>query len=212
MLGSVDPILIFQIYKNVDETTTTNAKIPLTSTVKKRVTVAVIPVYLSEDITGIYIDTESKNIDIETNMDSLSSGEGALVNQKTIGSTTSVNLIAKQGSLALTILLSLAEMILDKVTSQEYEVTYMHGAITVFGGLVHGFSVDQGSNDDLYHIKLELTRGRPKSKSVVVGEDPTAERLGTAGATPPANAPTFSGTSGGGVSQIQPKITQPGLN
>ncbi len=210
MLGSIDPIIIFQIYKLIDVVPVPPAPtIPLASdkAKQKKVTFAVIPIYLSEELTGVFIDSEAKNIDIDTNTDSLSSGEAALVNQKALGSVTTVNLVAKRGSVGLTILLALAEQIIDKVTSQEYEVTYMHGAVTVFGGLIHGFSVDQGTDNDLYKIKLELSRGRPKTKSVEVDRAPEAERAGTEGLTAPANAPTFSGSSSAGKSVIQPNVS-----
>lgn len=107
--------------------------------------------------------------------------------------------------MGLTILLALSEQLLDKTTSGEYEVTYMHDAITVFGGLVHSFSYEQGTDNDLYKIKLELSRGKPKTKSVVVSEDPNAARLGTTAPTPPINAPTSSGGSSSGGSIIQPR-------
>jgi len=205
MLGALDPILVFQIYKKIPAAT--RAKIPTADAdeASQKSTFAVIPIYLSETITGIYIDSESKNIDIDTDTSSLSSGEGALVNQKTLGSITVINLIAKQGSIGLTILLALSELILDKATSQEYEVTYMHGAVTVFGGLLHSFSYEQGSNDDLYKIKLELSRGRPKQTSVAVGRSADSERLGTVGTTPPATAPTVSAPPTGGSSVISPR-------
>lgn len=207
MLNGIDPILIFQLYKQIPSTNVTLAKMALTSQVKQKATFAVIPIYLSEDITGIFIDSESKNIDIDTDTQSLTDGSPALVNQKTLGSITTINLIAKQGSIGLTILLALAEQLLDKTTSGEYEVTYMHNAITVFGGLVHSFSYDQGTDNDLYKIKLELSRGKPKTKSVVVAQDPDAVRLGTSGTTPPIDAPTSSGGASQGGSVIQPGRT-----
>lgn len=203
MLGNLDPIIIFKLYKILPTAQQTLAKIPLTSQSKTKATYAIIPIYLSETITGIYIDNESKNIDIDTDTTSLNTGDPALVNQKALGSITTVNLIGKQGSIGLTILLALSELILDKVASQEYEITYMHGGVTVFAGLIHSFSYDQGTDNDLYKIKIELSKGRPKSKSVQVAEDPNSVRLGTTGATPPANAPTVSGGSSG-TSQIAP--------
>lgn len=210
MLAGIDPIIIFQLYKLLPVTQATLAKIPLTSSDKKKVTFAVIPIYLSESITGIYIDTESKNIDINTDTNTLTNGEPSPINQNALASITTVNLVAKQGSVGLTILLALSELILDKVTSQEYEITYCHGAVNVFGGLIHSFSYEQGTNDDLYKIKLELSRGRPASKSVPVGQDPSAVRLGSDGAVPPANAPTLpsGGGSSGGSSVIQPGVSQ----
>jgi hypothetical protein len=208
MLGSIDPILIFQFYKLLPAAEATLAKIPLTSQVKQKTIFAIVPIYLSESITGILIDSESKNIDIDTATDSLSSGEPAIINQKTLGSITTINFKAKQGSIGLTILLALSELILDRATSQEYEVTYMHRAITVFGGLIHGFSIDQGTNDDLYSIKLELSRGRPKNKSIQVAEDPSAVRLGSTGATPQPGAATSAApvTGSSTSSQISPGL------
>ncbi len=206
MLNGIDPIIIFQLYKKTPAAVATLATIPLTSSnaAASKTIFAIIPIYLSETITGIYIDTESKAIDIDTDTASLSDGTSALVNQKALASITTINFIAKQSSIGLTILLALSELILDKVTSQEYEITYMHGGITVFGGLIHSFSYDQGTDNDLYKIKLEISKGR-KAKSVgPVGQDPDAVRLGTAGATPPANSPTVSPPTGGSSTSISP--------
>lgn len=208
MLNGIDPIIIFQLYKLVPSTQKTLAKIPLTSQPKQKATFAVIPIYLSEVITGIFIDTESKNIDIDTDTNSLANGDPSIINQKTLASVTTINLVAKQGSVGLTILLALSELILDKVTSQEYEITYMHEGITVFGGLIHSFSYDQGTSDDLYKIKLELSRGRQKSKSVVVGENPDAARLASQGPVPQPGASTVAPNTAGnsGSSVIQPGL------
>jgi hypothetical protein len=210
MLQGIDPIIIFQLYKLLPETQATIATIPITSATRKKVTYAVIPIYLSEKITGVFIDSESKNIDIDTDINSLATGEPPPINQKALTSVTTVNLVALQGSIGLTILLAMSELLLDKVQSQEYEITYCHGGVTVFGGLIHSFSFDQGTEDNRYKIKLELSRGRPKTKSVEVAQDPNAVRLGSSGTTPPVNAPTVSGSGGtgggGGTSLIQPGL------
>lgn len=66
MLNGIDPIIIFQLYKRLPSTEQTLSKIPITANTGKKVTFAVIPIYLSAEITGIYIDSESKNIDIDT--------------------------------------------------------------------------------------------------------------------------------------------------
>lgn len=209
MLQGLDPIIIFQIYKRVPSEAAEFANVPLTSRPQIRATFAVIPLYLSELLTGVYIDTESKNIDIDTDQNGLSSGLPAPVNQRPLGSVTSINLVGKRSSVGLTILLALAEMILDKVVSQEYEVTYINGAVSVYGGLIHGFSYEQGADNDLYKIKIDLARGRQISKSVEVQQDPNAERLGTEGITPPPDTPTTSSPAtgfGGGKSVISPRL------
>lgn len=213
MLNGIDPIIMFQLYKILPPTAATLASVPLTSQAKQRATYAIIPIYLSESISGLYIDTESKSIDVDTNMESLTSGSAALINQKILSSITTVNMVGVRNSLGLTMLLSLAELLIDKVTSGEYELTYMHNSVNVFGGLIHSFSHDNDANSELIKIKLEISRGRPKTKSVVVMEDPTAGRLGSTGATPPAGAPTVPGTPAGnsGTSAIQPGVPTGGL-
>lgn len=208
MLGSIDPVIIFQLYKLVPETTPTLSKIPISPGLRRKTTFAIIPIYLSEKITGVFIKDESKNIDIETNTSSLSNGEGAAVDQKALGSIVSVTLQGKRSSVGLTILTALAEQILDKVTSQEYEVTYVHGSITVFGGLIHGISITPIDNEDRVEIKVDIARGRPKTTSVQVAQKPDAVRLGTTGITPPVTAPTAAAPAGasGGQSAISPGV------
>ncbi len=210
MLNGLEPVIIFQIYKTIPAAEVL-AAVPLTSTPKTRATIAIVPIYLSENLTGLFIDTESKNIDIETSSESLTSGDPAAVNQKLIGSVLTINLKAKGDSVGLTILSAMAEQLLDKVTSKEYGITYVHGPITLFDGLLHGFSIENGGNDDLLKIKVELTRGRPKTQSVLVKEDPTALRLGTTGTVgaplPTATSPTAAvAPPTSGQSQISPRM------
>ncbi len=187
MLNGLDPIIIFALYKNVT-VPTGKTTIPLTANDATKLPYAIIPIYLSEEITGIFIDSESKNIDIDTDAQSTSVGGDPLVNQKALGSITTVNLIAKQGSVGLTILLSLSEMILGKVTSKEYDITYMHDSVTVFGGLIHSFSYDQGTDNDLYKIKLEISKGRPKAGVTVGGGTDGNTSLANQGTSVPAGA------------------------
>lgn len=203
MLGSIEPVILIQLYKLIPETDKVLAKIPLVSKYLGRQTFAVIPIYLSEELTGLFIDNESKNIDIDTKMQGQSDGAFPLVNQSPLGSVTSISLLGKQGSIGLTILLALSELLIDKATSKEAEITYMNGAVTVFGGLLHSFSYEQGTNDDLYRIKFELSKGNPPAKSVEVGRDSSAARLPSTGTVPPANAPTAA-PSAGGASKISP--------
>lgn len=204
MLNGLDPIIIFQLMKLTPAAQETLASIPLLSRLNPKTPLPPIPIYLSEKITGLYIDSESKNIDIDTKNDSSAIGDPALVTQNSIGSVLTVNLIGSSDSLALTILLALMEILLDKVNSQEYQITYMHGAFTVFGGLIHGFSIEQNPNDSRYHIKLEIAKGRAKSKAQQVGEKPDAVRLPSTGSTPPANAPTKTAPTGGSSTKIAP--------
>ena len=44
------------------------------------------------------------------------------------------------------------------MTSKEYSITYLHGAVTVFNGLLHSFAVTQQANNELYNVTLELIK------------------------------------------------------
>lgn len=158
MLNGLDPIILFSFSKATPATIQSLSKIPLASDIVEQVGLPAVPVYLSEKLTGLYIDSEDKNIDIETSTTTLISGEAPQVNQKGINSTVRIDLVASKESIGVTLLSAMADLIFQKVTSKEYSITYLHGAITVFGGLLHSFSINQNADNDLYRISIELSR------------------------------------------------------
>jgi hypothetical protein len=128
-----------------------------------------IPIYLSAELTGIYIDTESKNIDTDIDVDTVpESSVAPQVTQRGINSSITINALANNKSIGLNILMALIDQVFAVVTSKEYSVTYINGAITVFGGLVKSLDVTQDANTDLYRITLVLSKAssqgtRPKA-------------------------------------------------
>jgi hypothetical protein len=159
MLNGIDPIIIFNFYKLDLAAQEAVAKIPIVSDIVNKIGLPVIPIYLSESLTGLYVDTEEKHIDIETSTDTLSNGDTPKVNQKGINSVVRVNLIASRDSVGVTLLAALADKVFEKVTSKEYSITYLNGAVTIFGGLLHSFQINQNSENDLYSVTLEITKG-----------------------------------------------------
>lgn len=159
MLGGIDPILIFQFKNSFPKVSDQLSKIPLVNDIPTIVEEPPIPVYLSERLTGLIIDNESKNIDASTSMETKTDGSDPDVNQKGVGSVVSIDIIGKKDSIGLTLLSAFAEKILDKMTSKEYAVSYLNGPITVFRGVMHSFSVSQSPNTDKLMIKLEISRG-----------------------------------------------------
>jgi len=160
MLGGIDPIIIFQFSK-LKKTKWADflSKIPIISEIPTLLEQPPIPIYLSEKITGLYIESEDKNVDIETDTDTLTDGETPEVNQKGINSSVTINLVALKNSIGLSILSSSIDLIYEKVTSKEYAITYLNGPTTIFRGRLSGFSVNQNANNDLMNIRIELTRG-----------------------------------------------------
>jgi hypothetical protein len=159
MLNGIDPIIIFQFSKSLPQVSEALAKIPIVSQIPTLVDAPPIPIYLSEKLTGILIDAESKNIDAETTTESKSDGSAPAVDQKTLASTVSIELTASKNSLGVTLLAAMADLAFEKLTSKEYSITYLHGAVTIFRGQLHSFSISQNANDTKYSIKIEISKG-----------------------------------------------------
>lgn len=166
MLNGLEPIIIFTFYKKDPNPALESvlSQIPLISADLSRAKLPPIPVYLSEELTGLVIDDESKSVDIETSTDTLASGADPKVNQKGINSIVRISLQASSKSIGVTLIAALCDLIMSKVTSQEYDITYLHKAVTVFGGLLHSFQITQNANDDRYNIEIELARGGIKTQ------------------------------------------------
>jgi hypothetical protein len=174
MLNGLDPILIFIFYKSVAPGQTSN--IPLANDLgldRYRLPLPPVPIYLSETATGIYIDSEDKNLDIQTIVETLRTGAKPILTQKGIGNVTTIKMEANKNSLGVTLLSAMADLIFGKLTSQEYSVTYLHGAVTIFGGLLHNFQIAQTADTDKLLITLELIRDSGSSSSALEVPSPT---------------------------------------
>lgn len=169
MLNGVDPIILFQFKKLLPETIAalpgaTAAPIPVVAKEPSSFPLPFIPIYLSEKLTGIFIDAESKSIDIDTTVETTTDGSTPVTNQRGIANTVKIEMQASANSIGVSLFAALADLIFPKVTSKEYTITYLHGAITVFDGLLHSFSITQNANDDRYNITLELIKPAAASK------------------------------------------------
>ena len=178
MLNGIDPIIIFQ-FSSLASSNTSDvgpvqpgliSKIPFISQIPTLIEQPPIPIYLSESITGIFIDSEDKNVDIETSTETMTDGSDPAVAQKGIGSSITINIVGVRDSIGLSLLSAMIDQAFDKVTSQEYAITYLHGAITIFRGLIQSFAINQNSSDDKLTIKIELTKGKkqPTKKPATV--------------------------------------------
>ncbi len=166
MLNGLDPIIIFQFAKNIYKTDlATGSKIPVSDGILSSLPLPFIPIYLSETLSGIYIDTEDKSIDIETTIDTGLISDIAKTNQRGIGTSIKITMKAAKGSIGLILFSALSDLVFPLVTSKEYAITYLHGAITVFSGLLHSLSINQESGSELYNISMELIK--PPVSSII---------------------------------------------
>lgn len=181
MLGGLEPIIIFEFFKTIDTNPAgADSQIPVASikTLEfERAPLPAIPIYLSEELTGLFIEKETKNIDIGTDSETFINGKKYDILQKGIQSGVKITLKCKKDSIALMILTSVIDLIFDKVTSKEYAITYLHGPTTIFQGVMHSFSIDTTAENDLMEINIELSRGNKQP-------------------TPQASVPSVPGSSG----------------
>jgi hypothetical protein len=178
MLNGIDPIVIFLFSKKVAEESL--GDIPIVKSFVAKLPLLPIPLYLSERLTGLYVDSEEKSIDIETTPETLINGKPPTTTQKGLNSTIRVNMLASRNSIGMTLFSALADRIFEKVTSKEYSITYLNGAVTVFGGLLNSFNITQNSTNDLYNVSFEITRGQIETTV----EEPTAALQRNTGALP----------------------------
>lgn len=172
MLNGIDPVIIFQFSKvnRFD----VGSDIPVVADLLTFIDEPPIPIYLSEKITGLFIDSEDKNVDIQTDFETKTSGGEADVKQRGASSTVAIQLRARKSSLGLSLLSAMIDSVFDKVTSEEYTITYLHGPVTIFRGLIQSYSATQNADSDLLFIRLEITKGKKNPEKTLEG--PTVER------------------------------------
>lgn len=168
MLNGLAPVLIFAFpVKPKGPTFNALAGIPLIGDSLANSVGVPIPLYLDEKLTGILVESESKAVDIETNVQPRNDGGPPLVDQRTINSTVTINMVANKDSLILSALLAFNDLIIQKVVSKEYTVSYLNGSTLIFGGLLHGLTTSEGSDDTLIRISLTLSKANTQNTQIL---------------------------------------------
>lgn len=158
MLGGLDPIILFSFKRLPVAARADLSKIPIVADIEEMISLPPIPIYLSEKLTGLYIDSETKNVEIETSTETTKDSSTPDTNQKAISSTVSINFNANKNSAGLILLSALIDTIFPKVTAKEYGITYLNGPTIIFNGLLHSFNVSPRADTDLMEIQLQLIR------------------------------------------------------
>ncbi len=164
MLNGIAPIFLFQFFKLTPSLTAKLNEIPILADLSNFIVMPPIPLYLDEKLTGIYIDSESKNIDLETDVEAKKDGSDPTQTQRAVNSSVTIEMLANSDSIGLTILSAMMDVILPKVASREYSISYLHGAVTVFQGKLHSFSINQNAENSLYKVTVNLAQS---SKSLI---------------------------------------------
>ena len=187
MLNGIDPIIIFNFKKNFLDPTSDGDKIPLGADEASSFPLPAIPIYLSEKLTGVYIDSEEKDMHIETVTTPTAAGDKENTNQRVLNSSVRVQMKGKQSSIGVALFTALTDLIIPKVTSKEYSITYIHGSVIIFNGLLNSFTISQVSGTDLLNLTMELGKpgGATKTRLLLpnVPNSPQAATLNSASTT-----------------------------
>lgn len=226
MLGGIAPILIISIKKNIDTTQGFLSKIPLVSKLGSQVPLPPIPIYLDENLTGLYVQTQEKSVDVETKSDGSTDGSDPKNNQTPVGSVVSVELNGLRDSIGLTLLNAVIDLIVPRLVSKEYSITYLNGSQTVFDGLLHSYKVSEISGSTKSTIMLELvkttdkTAQKPGPPEVAPVAEPVSLDAGGAGPTATVRGGMKGPSAAAGAAKkatqqklpIQPDIVMGGVN
>lgn len=172
MLGGVAPILIFTFPPSIGvDLSKVLGGIPLIGSSLKEVGIP-IPIYLDENLTGIFIESESKALDIDTDIVPVYRSDNTktatnLIQQSGINNLVTVSMIANKNSLILSVLLALNDMVFSKLITGKYNLSYINGTTLIFGGLLHSFSVQGSSTDELLRIQMQIQKNGQNKPSVV---------------------------------------------
>lgn len=158
MLNGVSPILIFHFKPQLTQSLFNGLSgIPVIGDVLSGIGIP-IPIYLDQNLTGVYVDTETKAIDLDTDVQVRYDGKAPSVDQRGLNNLITVNLFGSKNSIMLAVLLAMNDMIFSRVVSKDYAISYLNGTTTVFSGLLHGFSTSVGSDDDLIRITMQISK------------------------------------------------------
>lgn len=158
ILSSVAPILIFSIpfdADSLDPVYNALSGLPITQGLASAVGIP-IPIYLDEQLTGIYVNSENKNVDIATEGLDKQNSTKPTMKQTSVSNTVSVNMVGKKDSIFLAALLALVDLAYPALAKAKYRVSYLNGSTVVLGGLIQGISAQSREDNDLVDISLVI--------------------------------------------------------
>lgn len=143
---------------------------------------AVIPLYLDPKRTGLYLEDDSKELNISNDavLDVTDKNRMTLVQK---GLTNSVDFVLKgrADSTGLNILLMLTDQIYDLIMKKkDYKIAYINRNILLFNSKLSNFKIEPESNTNLVRIAVGL---QYEEKEADKKEDKSVEKLDNAEGT-----------------------------
>lgn len=125
-----------------------------------------IPIYLSEKLTGLYVDTDKYALGISTdwivkvkkdNKGNILERGDLTVQQKGETQTCDITLIGRRDSVGLNLLLPMLQTIYSNVVAvKDYRIAYFHNNILIFDARLASLNTNQTRENDLISIDITL--------------------------------------------------------
>ncbi len=121
-----------------------------------------IPIYLSEELTGLYVDSEKKGLSISTENivevdETTKTRSGLKVQQKGETQTTDISIGGRRDCVGLNLLLPMLQTIYDRVlATKDYRLAYFHNNVLIFDARLANLSINQNRENNLVTIELSL--------------------------------------------------------
>lgn len=122
-----------------------------------------IPIYLSEEHTGLAVESEDDSLQISTdyipvlNGKTDENGQAIKVLQRGETQQVTINLVGVKKSIGLSILLPLLKTIISYVfAKEEYKIAYFHDSVLIFNARLASYRMTPGSNDNKVALSITL--------------------------------------------------------
>lgn len=117
---------------------------------------------LIPQLNGVFIDSETRSLDVGTKVDPvLTKGpngepEEAIVSQTCLSSQLTINLVSTQNNVMVSAIIALFDLLVRRLTSGEYSITYFNRSTVIIGALLRRFSTIRNPNDNLVRMEIVL--------------------------------------------------------
>lgn len=162
MIGGLDPVIIVTIDYTPSRTSFLGG-IPFVDDIISWAGGTPIPIYLNENLTGVVVNSESRNLNINVDREqTTTTGSGEKQTQKGVANTIIVNMEARRGSSLLAVFMAFADVIFSKAVESKARISYFNGSTVIINGWLTSVSVSQGIEDDLLDVSMTIEKPLPE--------------------------------------------------
>lgn len=158
MLNGLAPLFVYHMHEAPKTAQNLVAGIPEVGDFLLKNIGVPIPLYLDEQLTGIYVTNESTSIEIKTDFEGTKSGKPPTKLERPLGNTVSVEMLGRRDSLVLAVLIALSDVAFQRAVAGKYGLTYLNGPTAVFGGTLASFAANTNRNDTLVRVTLQISK------------------------------------------------------